>query len=197
MKYFSRLESGFTLLELLMVVFVVGIMAGLTVMSVGGNTEREFRRDVARMQQVLGMAQDEAPFGGEEIGFWLDPEEKKYRFLRFDETELKWLPFDKEGFTEHQLPEQYQMELEMSGDPVDLAELYKEVYKLDDKLKDSDEKPLVPWLVFFSDGHYTPFRLWLSSPLVKDSVYVLEGDGLGDIHFRLVAARDKPELSHD
>ncbi len=197
MKYFSRPESGFTLLELLMVVFVVGIMAGLTVMSVGGNTEREFRRDVARMQQVLGMAQDEAPLGGEEIGFWLDPEEKKYRFLRFDETELKWLHFDKEGFTEHQLPEQYQMELEMSGDPVDLAELYKEIYKLNDKLKDSDEQPLVPWLVFFSDGHYTPFRLWLSNPLVKDSVYVLEGDGLGDIHFRLVAARDKPELSHD
>jgi prepilin-type N-terminal cleavage/methylation domain-containing protein len=45
-QYSSRFESGFTLLELMMVVFVVGIMAGLTVMSIGGNAEREFLRDV-------------------------------------------------------------------------------------------------------------------------------------------------------
>ncbi|MBK8288589.1 MAG: prepilin-type N-terminal cleavage/methylation domain-containing protein [Cellvibrionales bacterium] len=42
MQYSSRFESGFTLLELMMVVFVVGIMAGLTVMSIGGNAERDF-----------------------------------------------------------------------------------------------------------------------------------------------------------
>lgn len=175
-----------------MVVFVVGIMAGLTVMSIGGNPEREFRRDVARMQQVLGMAQDEAPFAGVEIGFWIDPDGKAYRFLSFDTVELKWVPFDKEGFVEHQLPAQYSLELEMDGDPVDLAGLYKEKLKLSDKLGDDVEEELVPWLVFFSDGHYTPFRLWLSNPQVREFVFVLEGDGLGNVRFRQVDSREKP-----
>jgi general secretion pathway protein H len=194
----GRHESGFTLLELLMVVFVVGIMAGLAVMSIGGNPEREFKRDVSRIQQVLGLAQDEAPFAGEELGFWLDPEGKSYSFLSFDDKKLKWRPYDKEGFAEHALPAQYRMELEVDGDPVDLAELYREAYKLDKKKsKDEEEEPKVPLLVFFSDGHYTAFRLWLSNPLVKESVYSLEGNGLGDIKIREVPAREKPEFSRE
>ena len=49
-------EAGFTLVELMMVIFVVGIMAGLVVMTVGGNTSRELKKDATRMQQLLVMA---------------------------------------------------------------------------------------------------------------------------------------------
>lgn len=181
-----------------MVVFVVGIMAGLAVMSIGGNAEREFRRDVSRLQQTMRLAQDEAPFAGEELGFWLDPAGKSYRFLRFDDKELEWSAYNKEGFAEHALQIPYRLELEVDGDPVDLAEVYREAYKLDDKKKnDDEEKPRIPLLVFFSDGNYTPFRLWISSPLVKENVFVLEGNGLGDIAIRQVSAHDKPELSRE
>ena len=173
-----------------MVVFVVGIMAGLTVMSIGGNAEREFLRDATRIQQILIMAQDEAPFAGEEIGFWLDPEGESYSFLAFDDKNFGWEPLEKEGFTEHKLPEQYEINLEISGDRVDLTRIYKEAYKTSDKLDNwlTEEKPKkkspVPLLVFFSDGHYTPFSLQITSPHVKDFSYIIEGDGLGTMHIR-------------
>lgn len=189
MRCFRKAQSGFTLLELMMVVFVVGVMAGLTVMNISGNTEREFRRDAARIRQVLVLAQDEAPFSGLEIGFALDPDGESYRFLMFDENALAWNPMEKEGFTEHKLPENYEVELDVGGERVDLVRLYKDAYKTSDKLDNwlTEEKPkkkiLAPSLVFFSDGHYTPFRLRLVNPLVKDSVYIIEGDGLGDIVF--------------
>ncbi len=192
----KRSERGFTLLELLVVVMVVGIMAGLTVMSVGGNVEREFRRDVARMQQQLDMAQDEAPFAGKELGFWIAPDGKSYRFLAFDSEALEWKPFEEEGFAGRNFPEQYRVQLEVDGAPVDLAALYREMYKLDE-LPPGDEAPAIPWLVFFSDGHYTPFSIWFRHPYVKDSVYVLEGDGLGDIHMRAAEARQMPEPADD
>lgn len=185
MKYSRKFESGFTLIELMMVIFVIGIMAGLAVMNVGGNDEREFRRDVARIKQVLVLAQDEAPFSGEEIGFALDADGTSYSFLRFDEQALVWEPFEKEGFGVHKLPEQYEIVLEVSGDKVDLVRLYKETYKVSDKLDNwlTEEKPKkklpVPSLVFFSDGQYTPFKLEVSNSRVKDLVYTLEGDGLG------------------
>lgn len=187
----------------MMVVFVVGIMAGLTVMSIGGNAEREFRRDVARIQQVLILAQDEAPFAGEEIGFALDPGGESYSFLRFDEKTLGWSLLEKEGFTEHQLPQQYEVELDVSGERVDLARIYKEAFKTSGKLdnwltEDKPKKKLpVPSLVFFSDGHYTPFHLQLSNPHVKEFVYVIEGDGLGGIHVRQAQAGRKRKSSHD
>lgn len=184
-----------------MVVFVVGIMAGLTVMTIGGNPEREFRRDVGRIQQVLAMAQDEAPFAGEEIGFWVDPAGKSYRFYHFDNRKLAWQPYEKEGFVEYKLPSQYRLQVEIPGEagPVDLAALYKDAYKLTEKPKDLDDEdePLVPWLVFFSDGNYTPFRLWLSNPHVRNMVYLLEGDGLGDVRIRQMDASKKPDLVND
>lgn len=181
-----------------MVVVVIGIMASLTVMTVGGNPEREFRRDVARIQQLLLMAQDEAPASGEEIGFWIDPDGKSYSFLYFDNRKLVWKPMEREGFTKHETPAQYKLALRMSGDPVDLAELYKEAFKLDDKLGD-DEKVSgpIPWLIFFSDGNYTPFQLWISNPYVKDIVYVLEGDGLGSVTFYQSDVGNMPEPADD
>lgn len=194
---YRHLQKGFTLLEVLVVIFVIAIMSGLAVMSVGGNPEREFRRDVMRIQQMLIMAADEAPFAGEELGFWVDPDGKAYSFYRFDDAELEWLPYEKENFGKRQLSAQYQLEVESTGEPVDLAALYKEVYKLEDKKEDPDEKPVVPWLVFFSDGQYTPFRVWFSNPHIRDFVYVLEGDGLGKVTIRQVDAREKPELSHE
>jgi general secretion pathway protein H len=191
------LQSGFTLLELMVVLLVIGIMAGLTVMSVGGNPEREFRRDVARLQQVLIMSADEAPFVGEELGFWVSPDGKSYSFYRFDEEELEWLAYEKEAFKQRPLSGQYKLEIELLGDPVDLAELHKKIFKLSDKLEGFDEEPLVPWLVFFSDGQYTPFRLWLSNSQVKSHVYALEGNGLGKIKVKQVDAREKPDTSHE
>lgn len=196
----GKYESGFTLLELMMVVFVVGIMAGLTVLSIGGNAGREFRRDVSRVQQVLILAQDEAPFAGEEIGFWLDPDGESYSFLRFDDKKLAWEPLEKEGFTEHKLPQQYQVKLEISGARIDLARIYKDAYKKSDKLDNwlteekPKKKPAVPSLVFFSDGHYTPFSLEFSSDYVKEFVYVIEGDGLGAVRIRQMQAGNKRKL---
>ena len=171
-----------------MVIVVIGIMASLAVMTIGGNAAREFRRDAARIQQVLAMAQDEAPYAGEEIGFWIDPEGKSYQFLRFDDSKLDWKPYEQEGFSQHSFPAQFTVELEMSGDPVDLAKLYEEIYKLDKKSgkKKKKDKGPVPSLVFFSDGHYTPFRLRLINPLVDGFAFELRGDGLGDIRVREV-----------
>ncbi len=186
-----------------MVVFVVGIMAGLTVMSIGGNAEREFLRDATRIQQILIMAQDEAPFAGEEIGFWLDPEGESHSFLAFDDKNFGWEPLEKEGFTEHKLPEQYEINLEISGDRVDLTRIYKEAYKTSDKLDNwlTEEKPKkkspVPLLVFFSDGHYTPFSLQITSPHVKDFSYIIEGDGLGTMHIRQSHSGKKKRASRD
>lgn len=164
-------------------------------MSVGGNTEREFKRDVARIQQVLNLATDEAQFNGEELGLFVAPDGKSYSFYRFDEKDVEWVPYDKHGFTSY--PLSLKLEIEMIGEPVDLAELYKKIFKLDDKVTAYGEKPLVPLVVFFSDGDYTPFRLWLSNSYVKEFVYTIDGDGLGTIHSQSVAAREKPELKDE
>jgi general secretion pathway protein H len=192
-----RHHAGFTLLEILLVITVAGIMAGLAVMSVGGNTEREFRRDVARIEQIMRLAADEAQFNAQELGLWIAADGASYGFYKFDTKKLKWVAYEQEGFRTEVLPRAYRMEIELQGESVDLAELYREVLNLDEKASGLGDKPFSPLLIFFSDGDYTPFRLWITHPSVKESVYKLEGDGLGDIHAEQVDSRVKPELQQD
>jgi general secretion pathway protein H len=195
-------ETGFTLIELLMVIFVVGIMAGLVVLSVGGNTTREFKRDAAKLQQLLVMAQDEAPFSGREIGLSLARDGKSYCFLYFDDKKMTWEPLEKEVFSQRILPDNYQLDLVVSGTRVDLKKIYKDSYEksdldnwltADNKKKTTAKQP-DPWLIFFSDGQYTPFRLNIKNSHAKDMIFIIEGDGFGAIHMREATASDKSAI---
>ena len=188
----KRKQTGFTLLELLLVVAVAGVMAGLAVMSVGGNTEREFRRDVARIQQVLCMAADEAQFNARELGLWIAPDGTAYGFYTFDEEKLEWVPYEADGFRNETLPVKYQLQVALQGEPVDLAQIYRDALHKDDKLTGLEEQPFMPLLIFFSDGDYTPFRLWIRHPGVQHQAYVLTGDGLGDIRSEVVDMKNVP-----
>lgn len=164
-----------------MVVVVIGIMSGLAVMAIGGNAEREFRRDTARLQQLLTMAMDEAAYAGEELGFWIEADGQAYEFLRFDTTTLAWKPYAQDGFGRRESPDGHRLELVMDGDPVNLQRLYKELLKLDELPDDKEDTGRVPALVFFSDGQYTPFELRLQHRQDTGLSATLSGDGLGPI----------------
>ncbi len=212
-------EAGFTLVELMMVIFVVGIMAGLVVMTVGGNSARELKKDATRIQQLLVMAQDEATFSGREIGFFIDSQQKSYGFLFFDDKQLTWEPLQKEAFMPRDLPDGVQLSLAVDGESIDLKKIYKDAMgksdaldnwltadddKKGDSKKDGSKKDsskqrsgkqskIVPALIFFSDGHYTAFRLQVSSQRIKDIVFAIDGDGLGAVHMSdSAASRKKP-----
>ena len=183
-------EAGFTLVELMMVIFVVGIMAGWVVMTVGGNTSRELKKDATRIQQLLVMAQDEAEFSGQEIGFFIDEQQKAYGFLYFDEKTLAWQALEKDTFNQRKLPEGIQVNLDVDGAPIDLKKIYKDALgksePLENWLTTGDKKSAkrsknTPSLIFFSDGHYTPFRLQVGNKLLKDTVFSIEGDGFSGV----------------
>lgn len=199
-------ESGFTLVELMMVVFVVGVMAGLVVMTIGSGDQRTLKKEANRIQQLMVIAQDEATLSGQEIGFYIDDRQKAYGFVVFDDQKMVWQPMEKEVFAQRTVPEEYQWTLSVQGDPVDLAKIYKDSLgkkKLDNWLtEDSDKKDnqdksqdkrnknsknkmgkvsVAPSLIFFSDGHYTPFQLKVSSKAIKGVAYTVDGDGLSSV----------------
>ncbi len=219
-------ESGFTLVELMMVVFIVGVMAGLVVMTIGGGDRRVLKKEANRIQQLMVIAQDEATLSGQEIGFYLDDRQKVYGFLYFDDQQMAWQPMEKEAFIQRSVPEEYQWSLSIQGERIDLTKIFKDSLgkkKLDnwltedndqkddqhtssskrgerDNKKKADKVTVAPSLIFFSDGHYTPFQLQLSSKVIKDSSYAIEGDGLSSVILsggELSKSKAQRKKSHD
>lgn len=73
---------GFTLIELMVVVTIIGIMSGLIVMNVvTSDPQKDLYREAQRLAAVIEMAQDEALFGRQDIGIVVT--EDGYSFARY------------------------------------------------------------------------------------------------------------------
>lgn len=170
-----------------MVVVVVAIMASLTVLSVGGNEAREFRRDIARLQTLLELARDEAFTEGVELGWQLDETGDTYRFYVFDSKQLQWQLYERKALTERQLSGDYRFLLNLQGQVLDLVQLHQEKRKNGDDYQsiigktEQSQESIKPDLLFFSDGSYSPFTLKLQHSTLQELQGSVGGDGINEI----------------
>ena len=87
-------QSGFTLMELLVVLVLIGIVAGLASLSLGNGAERKLRSETERLAATLRLARDELLITGESdraLGLRRDG----YSFLELvvlDDNTREWQP---------------------------------------------------------------------------------------------------------
>lgn len=78
----QRRVTGFTLLELLTVIVIVGVLAGLVVPKLGNNAGRDAAAAAGRMVLLINQAREEAVMSSRVWQLQLDPAEHSYRFLQ-------------------------------------------------------------------------------------------------------------------
>ncbi|MDX1692695.1 MAG: type II secretion system minor pseudopilin GspH [Ketobacteraceae bacterium] len=75
-----RRNRGFTLIELMIVITIIGIMAGLIGLSVvTGDPAKEAQREAQRFINVMSLALDQSAFNQQDLGLHI--EDDRYRFL--------------------------------------------------------------------------------------------------------------------
>lgn len=86
-----RFNSGFTLLEIMVVIVIVGIMATVAMISIGVlGRDREMQDQAERIWAVINQAREECELQGFDIGLRVGA--NSYDFLRFDSRKQLWLP---------------------------------------------------------------------------------------------------------
>lgn len=163
MKAASRLR-GFTLLELLIVIVIMGLMATFAVLSLGSRAlDERLDTEARRLFELITLAAEEAVLQGTELG--LIHTADGYAFLVLKDG--KWLPFEDAGaLRPRTLNEPFFLELRVEDRPVGPARL------------DDDKVDLKPQVLLLSSGEVTAFRLNLRAR--NYGVYFqLEGDVLG------------------
>lgn len=163
--------KGFTLIEVMVVIVLVGVMASVLQFTASGNEpDRQLQKESERFAAVFNMAAEYSLLNNIELG--LVVEDNIYQFLGFD-GEI-WQPItESEILTPYTLPEGINITLTLDGLPLDeipLINTLKENEESDLAFSgselDSDfnsssnqEKKLIPQVYILSGGDLTPFSL--------------------------------------
>lgn len=161
---------GFTLIEILMVVLLIGIIAGIVVFYVDPSSpERSVDTEMDRLMSVISLASEEAVEENHELG--LKIQDKGYGFLIFDENKQAWMPYAADdAFKVHQLPDELLLQV-----------LRQSQTKLPRNPKAQDANRLEPDILFLSSGESTNSTLQISVP-AKPAIYQrLEIDDMGGL----------------
>ncbi len=161
----KRQQQGFTLLEIMLVIVLLGMIALAVVMTMPNNIlkEKDLKWQAQRFMTLLAFAQDEALISGQEFGIVLDNDQ--FEFALYQHDKKKWLASTNERVKGTvQIGEYIRMSHELTGSIWDEIDQQDEDVFIDPSYlvqieDDEEEKPLKPQIFVMSSGEVTPFTL--------------------------------------
>jgi len=149
-----RGERGFTLLEVLAVLFIIGIVASFAGLSVGQSSSRAAQNEAERLYGLVRVAGEESVLQGRELA--IEFTKQSYRFLELT-NDNQWVLIEEDAlFRERKLPPDVNIELLVEGAVANFG----------------DEKNL-PRIFILSSGELTDFELNFN--LDDEKAYTLRG----------------------
>lgn len=192
-------SAGFTLMEILVVVIVIGVIISAATLSVGVlGRDREVEDQTRRFWAVLQQAREESELQGLDTGVFISAQ--GYEFLHFSPRLGKWVPIENDKlFAARQLPEglRYRMWLES-------REVVLQPEAVDRGEKDA-EKKWPPQIMVLSSGDIMPFELrierdgaealWRVVALPDNDLRIERRDGIEP--WQMVAQTQPPDEEDD
>lgn len=179
---------GFTLIEVMLVVLVVGLMASIVQFSFGGQTPQDkLRAQAEKFQAIFSVASEYSLLNNAQLGLVVT--EQSYQFLGFDGEQ--WQPISQAGISKVEVPEPVFLKLQLDDLPIEQPSMLqtdevKEAQKQQQQRfteQNKKKKPLLPQVFIFSSGDITPFSLTFNG----------EQDGI-ELSFKLTGLYN-PELA--
>lgn len=184
-------SHGFSLLELLVVVVIVGLAVAIVGLSLGNNKPQELRNDARDFANYTAQVEDEAVLSREPWGVQIyretnaseNTEHIAYRFLRL--TDQGWQP-DAPRDIPHTVhfADSVTAKLEIDGTEQIIEPLAPARENNDEHRRDDKSNALAPTIWLAPGGEVTPFKLELHFA-GEERGPIVQSDALGRIELEI------------
>ncbi|MBE7216761.1 type II secretion system minor pseudopilin GspH [Shewanella benthica] len=183
-------QQGFTLMEVLLVVLLMGLAASAVTMTMGGaDGKKELERTALQFMTATEMVLDETVLSGHFIGIVI--EKTSYKYVFYDEG--KWKSLDRDRIlAERQMKDGVEISLVLDGLPLvqedeEQDSWFDEPF-IDEKTEAEKKKFPEPQILLFPSGEMSAFEMTFFSEDEQGNEIeaLVVGDSLG----RLSLGRD-------
>ncbi|MCZ6711740.1 MAG: type II secretion system minor pseudopilin GspH [Gammaproteobacteria bacterium] len=151
---------GFTLLEILIVITIVGVLTGTVILGfTGADAEQDLKGAAQRMALRVELARQRALQRNREWGIYIRAD--AYVFAEYDPREQAWIELEERPFKQSDIPALVELRLQTEG----VGEL---------PFADGGNTPQI---IVFSSGEITPFTIYLL-PDWNSVAWLVTSDGI-------------------
>lgn len=164
-------QRGFTLVEMIVVVVMIGFLAGTLMIRAGAFSQgdRKLREELRRFDVLFHVAWEQAQIEGRTIGIKIDRD--RISFYSYDPLNRSWATMENDDlFKTREFSDGIELDLRMENQSVELPT------GEDDEESDSD---INPQILLMASGEATPFSLYAEADFT-DIDFELVVDVLGD-----------------
>lgn len=153
-----RASSGFTLIEVLVVIMLIAIITTTIALRISASPEKHMHEEVRRMNALVRMASEQALLQGRDVG--MSVEETSYSFYLFDQLQQRWLSMEAEAiFRTRTLPANMHMDISVEDSSVTWPEPEENTEEDED---DAQTFP-TPQVLMLSSGEITAFDIYFTA----------------------------------
>jgi len=164
-----RAASGFTLIEILVVIFIISIVSGVVLISISPNRNKELETFTKDLTELMVFAEEQALLKPDIL--MMSFQNRYFTFLRYqapkdEETNNTWIAVDSKILGKHYIPDFIQVRLNIR----DAADE-----------EDADKHQII----ISSNGDVTPFTIYIGARGEKPR-YAIMGEADGSITYKLL-----------
>jgi general secretion pathway protein H len=188
----TKIHRGFTLIEVMVVVVLIGIIASLVQFNFAGKRPEDvLQQESAKFAAIFEVAADYGMLNNVELGLIVKKE--SYQFVGYDGTKWAEIP-EQDWQADVTLPEEVLIELTLDDLPIEEpllfdADTFKEKDEDDFTLmsKEEREKKVIPQVYILSGGDLTAFSVTFR--LNEEFVFI---DDIDDLAYRVTGIYSIP-----
>lgn len=162
----KKWQSGFSLLEILAVLVIIGFAMNLVVLTLNDQDEEQLEQEALKLHTMINLASEYAVMNQFELGFHIDENTNTFELLAFNGE--KWVVISEQDVLKpHQFSEFINVELVLEDLPWGEENLLQQV-DWRQLLNSEDEESLlelekmkIPQVLLLSSGEVSPFQIEL------------------------------------